>query len=75
MYVLYQTHLQFLHIQHSVCFFQVYAGIVNHIHHCQGIFMHIDTLSRHIQACSATFSTLDNPHIFATLPYPEPGHI
>ena len=29
--------------------FQVYAGIVNHIQHCYGIFTHTETFLRHIQ--------------------------
>ena len=50
----------------ALCFFQVYAGIVNYIH---------QTLLRHIQAYSAKFSTLYNPRIVVTLPYSEPWHI
>ena len=60
----------------ALCFsFQVYAGIVNHINHYEGIFTYIETLLRHIQAYLAKFSTLYNPSIFATLPYSEPCHI
>ena len=54
--------------------FQVYVGIVNHIHFCYGIFTHIQTLLKHIHAYSAKFSILYNPRIFATLPYAEPWH-
>ena len=41
----------------ALCFFLVYAGIVNHIRHYQGIFTHIETLLKDIQAYVAKFST------------------
>ena len=66
------------HIQNNsgifnTLFFQVYAGIFNHIQRYKVIFTHIETLLRHIQASSGIFSTLCNPRIFTNLPYLSPG--
>ena len=69
-YVLHRTHSEFWHIQHSV--FLVCVGIFNYIQHHWGIFTHIETLLRHIQAYSDIFSTLYNHLIFTTTPYSEP---
>ena len=76
MYVLHQTHSEFLHIQHCVFFFQIYASIVNHIHHYQGIFTYIETYSgifRLIQPNSAPCITwhICNLVIFWALAYLE----
>ena len=51
-YVLHQTHSEFLRI------FQVHADIVNHIHYYQSIFTHIEALSRLIHPNSAPCITL-----------------
>ena len=66
-YELHQRNSVFWHIQHSL-FFEIYTGIFNHVQCYQGIFTHIDTLLRHIQAHSGIFITLCNPHIFTALP-------
>ena len=55
------------HIQNSgifsTLFFLVCVGIFNYIQHHWGIFTHIETLLRHIQAYSDIFSTLYN-HLY-----------
>ena len=48
------------------CFFQVLANISNHIQCYKGIFTHIETFVRHIQAYSAPY---------VTLTYSQPCHI
>ena len=55
-------------------FFQVSAGIFNHIQHYWGIFMHIETLLRYIVAYSGILNTLCNPCILITVPS-QPCHI
>ena len=62
------------HIQNNsgifiTLFFQLYAGIFNHIQRYWGLFRHVETLLRHIQAYSGIFSILCNLHILATFPY------
>ena len=71
MTVLHQTHPEFWHIRHCVCFRYMlgYTALLR----CT--FMHIETLLRHIQAYSGIFSTLCNPDIFTTLPYSTLWHV
>ena len=78
-YVVHQAYSKFWHTQHSVFlfvffFFQVSAGIFNHIQHYWGIFMHIETLLRYIVAYSGILNTLCNPCILITVPS-QPCHI
>ena len=73
-YVLHQTHSEFWHIQRY--FFRCMpAYLFNHTQRYWGILTHIDTLLRHIQACSDKFTTLCNPRIFTNLSYSEPWDI
>ena len=48
---------------YSALFFYVYTWLFSHNQCYWGIFMHIETLLRCIQAYSGIFSTLCNPHI------------
>ena len=66
-YVLHLTHWELWHIQYTR--FQVHTRRINHVHCNWGIFTHILTLLRHIQAYSGIFRPC------VTLAYSPPSHI